>query len=147
MRNIILSLTIIAFLSCDEIESGECPDTASCIAPDTLTIDDLPILRKTILNLAIDSYCESDNQCDFVGFGSKPCGGPWEYLIYSNNADTTTLFELVDRYNELDKESNILNGKSSDCAIAIPPDSVICSANGCVAYRGETAFTEGVCCN
>ncbi len=134
-------------MACDEIGSAECSDTASCIAPDTLTVDDLPLLRETILSLAVDSYCDSSSQCSFIGFGSKPCGGPWEYLIYSNNADTASLFDLVNRYYELDKEYNEKNGIGSDCAIAVTPDSLSCDSNGCIAYRQGIAYTNGVCCN
>ncbi len=142
----LLSLLVLVFIFACEEESSECPDTASCIEQDTLTFDDLPVLRQTILALAKDSNCEENSECRFIGFGSKACGGVSEWLIYTSSPKDAELLALVDSYNKLEKEYNEYTGYPSDCSIESVPDSVVCSGNGCVAYRGETTFTEGVCC-
>ncbi|MEP0368039.1 MAG: hypothetical protein ABJD58_13795 [Cyclobacteriaceae bacterium] len=145
---ILFSLVAISlFLACEETDDGtECPGFASCIDHSEYTIDDLDSMRQEIISLAADSGCD-EGVCDFIGFGSKPCGGPWEYLIFSSTVDTASLFNLVSRYNELEEQLNIRDGRGSDCAIAPAPDSVVCESGGCVAYKNEMAYTEGVCCN
>lgn len=150
MNKIILFPILLwfSFFSCEETDnSPECPDNASCIDPSELSMQYLDSLRTIILNTAMASTCSAQNECLFTGLGSKPCGGPWEYLIYSSTVDTSTLLDLVDKYNAMEKELNISEGKGSDCSIAPAPDSVACGGGGCIAYRNGTEFKEAVCCN
>jgi hypothetical protein len=42
----------------------------------------LEALREDILNMIGLPECAGDGDCRYIAFGSKPCGGPWEYLIY-----------------------------------------------------------------
>jgi hypothetical protein len=147
MKNLLFLFTLTLFLSCEETDgTPECPDNASCLALDTLTTADLPILKERIVQLAADSECADDSECLFTGFGSKPCGGPWEYLIFSTASDTAELMTLVRKFNMLSQEYNAESGKPSDCAIAPAPDSVKCEGTGCIGYRNGLAYTEGLCC-
>ncbi len=140
---IIASLILFAF-SCTEEDQSPCSDTGDCIEQGLFELDSL---RQVIIAEVQDGTCEGESECRFVGLGSKPCGGPWEYLIYTTNVDTERILGLVEDYNELERIYNDKKGLGSDCSIAIAPDSVICDGGGCVAYHSEIAFKEGVCCN
>jgi len=72
--------------------------------------------------------CENSNQCGYVEMGSKPCGGPMTFKIYSSlNTDTTLLFEKAAKHVELSEELNRLTGAISTCSVEQPP-TVSCQA-------------------
>lgn len=93
----------------------------------------LAALKTKIEGLASTSSCGDDFECEFIAFGSKPCGGPWSYLVYSTSIDTETLEEMVDGYNIKESLYNTEWGIVSDCAVANPPTSINCENNTCVA--------------
>ena len=67
-----------------------------------------------------------------AAFWVKPCGGPWEYLIYSSiNSDTLKIQEKVDEYNEWNEVINARYGYSSDCSQAEAPQ-LLCLNGKCV---------------
>jgi len=62
--------------------------------------------------------CENIAQCRSIGIGAKPCGGPWDYLIYSILDTETGLLEArVKHYNRLQAEANRRSGAVSPCTI------------------------------
>ena len=62
-------------------------------------------------------------QCKLIPFGSKPCGGPWGYLVYSTlKTDETRLKQLVSEFNQLQKKMNKESKLMSDCAVAPEPN-------------------------
>ncbi len=62
--------------------------------------------------------CENVAQCRSIGIGAKPCGGPWDYLIYSILDTETGLLEArVKHYNRLQAEANRRSGAVSPCTI------------------------------
>ncbi|MEP1487814.1 MAG: hypothetical protein ABJK28_05265 [Algibacter sp.] len=120
----IVCLSLVAF-QCDE------DDITPLTQEEEQTA--LNILKSEIENLADTSICNDTTECQFIGLGSKPCGGPWSYLIYSTSIDTEKLESLVDTYNQKEKDFNTTWGIASDCALANPPTSVQCENNICVA--------------
>lgn len=90
-------------------------------------------LKSEIIVLAESSICSEDNDCNFVGLGSKPCGGHWEYLVYSNSIDTVKFLAKVEDCNRLENEFNQKWGIISDCSFVVPPDSVVCENGKCKA--------------
>ncbi|NRA66978.1 MAG: hypothetical protein HRU19_20990 [Pseudobacteriovorax sp.] len=119
-----MTLSFTAFGSIDKITDSD----------HTLLLE---LLNQRAQAEVADKTCDSDEQCKFVGFGSKPCGGSWTYLIYSELTTNTERFSnLVEIYNSLDAENNIRIGLFSDCALALPP-KVACDkvSNSCVAQR------------
>ncbi|MCH8299462.1 MAG: hypothetical protein IIC39_02835 [Candidatus Marinimicrobia bacterium] len=97
--------------------------------------DDLARLAalKTELDLLVgEANCSELNECRALPFGAKPCGGPWEYLIYSSiNSDTLKIQEKVDEYNEWNEVINARYGYSSDCSQAEAPQ-LLCLNGKCV---------------
>jgi hypothetical protein len=96
-------------------------DTTATVSPASDTTD-LADLRSKIRTLVGDAACTSASQCRLVAYGSKPCGGPWQYLVYSTTTtDSTALEVAVARYNAREAEVNRLYHRMSDCSVAIRP--------------------------
>ena len=69
-----------------------------------------------------DAEAESLSSCTTIAIGAKPCGGPWGYLVYSDEqSDTQNLERLVKRYTELDSIRNIEEERGSTCDMAREP--------------------------
>ncbi|MFH6767444.1 hypothetical protein V8G56_01745 [Gaetbulibacter aquiaggeris] len=88
--------------------------------------------KKIIEDLAASSFCNESTECKFIAFGSKPCGEPWSYLIYSTSIDTTELEGLVEVFNQNEDAFNKKWDVVSDCSAALPPTSVNCENNTCI---------------
>lgn len=60
--------------------------------------------------------------CRLQPVGSKPCGGPSFFLVYSSEtADSVRLSRLVAEYDSLAEEVNREAGLVSDCRVETPP--------------------------
>lgn len=133
-------------LSCDPIESVECPKNASCITPLAEARLELDLVKRAIFSMAQNENCNQNTECFYAGLGSKPCGGPWEYFIYSSEIDTAKLHSLIKEYNDKEYELNRKYNLLSDCSLPSPPDSIKCE-NGCVAYYQGVATENYSCCD
>ena len=94
---------------------------------------ELAALKIEIENFAKTSVCDGNFECKFIGFRSKPCGGPWSYLVYSTSIDVKELEIRVEGYNRKEAIYNAEFGIASDCVITNPPISKNCENNVCVA--------------
>ena len=66
------------------------------------------ILRTEIESIASNRACMDGSDCSFVPLGSKPCGGPWDYLVYSmTGVNLELLWAEVEAYNAFEREPNI----------------------------------------
>lgn len=93
--------------------------------------DSLEQLRALVRDVVGDSTCTSDAQCKAIAFGSKPCGGPWSYLVYSTAAtDSARLAEVVARYNAYEDSLNRVQGRASDCMLVQRP-VLACQSGRC----------------
>jgi len=119
MRKLIGALFIIVLIfSCNNEE----------ITP--ITKNDLVKLESQIRDM-IGNDCSNSGQCEVIAFGSKPCGGPWEYLVYSSSdTDVALLIEKVNTFNQLQEEYNVENGIASDCSFVGSPE-VTCVDGKC----------------
>ena len=97
----------------------------------------LDSLKKEIKALADESLCSDENTCYSVGFGSKPCGGFWEYLVYSNSIEVVDFLAKIQNYNELEKKYNDKYNILSDCFLVMPPKETICENGKCKAVYQE----------
>ena len=80
-------------------------------------------LETRILALIGDAPAQEASSCRAIAFGSKPCGGPWAYLIYSTEfTDDAELTDLVEEYNQVQARVNREKGTISDCMFVTPPD-------------------------
>jgi hypothetical protein len=88
--------------------------------------------KKEIEDLAATSVCNENTECKFIAFGSKHCGGPWSYLLYSTSIDVEKLENMVATYNAKEADFNEKWGVVSDCSAALPPTSINCENNTCI---------------
>ncbi len=99
--------------------------------------EDLVRLENEILEMIGDAEATDVAFCRTIAFGSKPCGGPWRYLVYSAEAtDPEALGAKVAEYNRLQDRINREKGIMSDCSLAIKP-TVELRDNTCVAATGN----------
>jgi hypothetical protein len=65
-------------------------------------------LRQMIQAEISDPTAKESSQCNVIAFGSKPCGGPATYLVYSTaRSDESKLKSLAREYNELSRKYNL----------------------------------------
>jgi len=95
--------------------------------------EELAQLKHLIEDLTSESICNQSTECKYIAFGSKPCGGPWSYLIYSTSINTDQLEDMVSIYNQKENAFNIKYNVVSDCSLAIPPSELSCENNQCIA--------------
>jgi hypothetical protein len=97
---------------------------------------DLDKLRAEIDARIGDAAAEDVRFCRTIAFGAKPCGGPWEFLVYSTQrTDSASLAVRVERYNLLESRLNTEEGRVSDCSIPSEP-AVHLVDGGCKADSG-----------
>lgn len=102
-----LALCTAGLISCDD---------------DTRDADRLAALNSEIRALVGDATCGDIADCRFIAYGAKPCGGPWEYLIYCVSAvDSAKLDSLVALHFALEQKLNEKEGRISDCMAVGPP--------------------------
>jgi len=94
--------------------------------------EQLDVMKYEILKYVGTPLCEGESVCRSIGFGTKPCGGPWSYLIYSvSNVDSLQLFDMVSDYNRFNAELNEEYILGSDCGVLFPPE-LGCNGGQCV---------------
>ena len=118
----ILALSIL-------LQSFQCSDTNE--SPDLITAAQLEVKNQEILTYINSFGCSESVGCNYVAFGSKPCGGPRKYLVFSNSVNLTHLKEMVSKYNELDNLRNIQTNAISDCIMLLPPNEIRCVNGVC----------------
>lgn len=118
-------------ISCLFLMAFQCDDdTTPTQETDQETLN---ILKKEIDDLVATSVCNENTNCKYIAFGSKPCGGPWSYLVYSTSINAEKLEQMVANYNKKEAEYNKKWGAISDCMFVSPPNSVKCENNTCIA--------------
>jgi len=96
--------------------------TADCVQTEEGDQAQLADMRREIDKLVGDAASASIEDCRYAGLGSKPCGGPWEYVIYSaSSTDSTALAERLTAYNDFEAEMNERYGYASDCSVPNAP--------------------------
>lgn len=111
--------------------------TSGCLSDDVPSdcqnrLNYLSDLRVDILDLIDTSVCDEESECRFIGLGSKPCGGFWEYKIYTTSIDTLQLQSLVAAYNALEADYNENCDAVSNCSVPAQPIGFTCEDNQCI---------------
>ena len=74
---------------------------------------------QAVHNLIQDLYCTDSSACASISVGSKPCGGPWHYLVYSKDTvNEEVLTVMVADLNAYEAGYNVQEGIVSDCSMA-----------------------------
>jgi hypothetical protein len=80
-------------------------------------------------------HCSGEDDCRYIGVGSKPCGGPWHYLVYSaSTVDEEFLRSLVAAHAAFEDYMNMKYGYNSTCDVPSPP-ILECHEGTCRAVR------------
>lgn len=98
---------------------------------DSITLEQLASKKIAIENYINSFTCSESLGCNYIAFGSKPCGGPRTYLAFSNTINMPQLQTMVAEYNEMDHLRNIQTGAISDCSIPPPPNLIRCVNGVC----------------
>jgi hypothetical protein len=94
-------------------------------------------LRESIARQVGTAACSSLAVCRTLALGSKPCGGPRQYLVYSLAVtDSARLAADAARYNQAEAQKNRDEGLVSDCSMLIAPQ-VSCVSGKCAAVESE----------
>jgi len=79
-----------------------------------------------IMNLAMNGSCTDSNGWAFTAIGSRPCGGPGSYIIYSTSIDTTKFLKEVESYTRARQAFNEKWPVSGPCNVPQTPTGVAC---------------------
>ncbi|CAF4014371.1 unnamed protein product, partial [Rotaria magnacalcarata] len=92
--------------------------------------------RKLKAMVDVSNQCTSNNQCASEATGSRACGGPNGYVVYSTvHADSVRkIKQLASRTRALESENNRLNSVTSICSVENPP-SVRCVNGKCIKSK------------
>ena len=115
------------------LQSFQCSDSED--SSGDITAAQLETKKQEIQNYINGFSCSESVGCGFIAFGSKPCGGPRTYLLFSNSVNFTKLQEMVKIYNEMDELYNIQTGAVSDCMFVLPPTEVKCVNGICTIIK------------
>lgn len=84
--------------------------------------EELKRMHEEIMAMIGVPHCDMPGECRYIGLGSKPCGGPWKYIIYSiATVDEELLMVKVQNYNDFEDVLNHRYGYCSDCSVPNPP--------------------------
>lgn len=95
--------------------------------------NELNKLKAEIEKLVDSGICSENSDCDFIAFGTKPCGGAWSYLVFNNSINVELLKEKVTVYNNIEAAFNSKWGIISDCMAVTPPNNIECINGKCTA--------------
>lgn len=98
----------------------------------------LRILDEQIRTLATNKYCTSAEEWRISPYGSKPCGGPNEYLAYHIDVEEE-IIPMIQDFTRREAHYNILAGLTSDCALEPQPSDIVCK-NG----KAELVYTDEI---
>lgn len=116
MKRYIVILSVLILSSCQLFESEN----------RVYTLEELELLYAEIKQMAESETCNNSNDWGYVALGSKPCGGPWEYITYSKKINVDDFLKKVKQYNQLQAEDNKRNNRFSDCMYVNAPSRVLC---------------------
>lgn len=87
-----------------------------------------------------DASCDTNQQCQSLAVGSKPCGGPSYFIPYSSKGleqdEISRLETLARESSDLSKQWNELNPRLSNCMLEQPP-VLACLNNRCQASNSN----------
>jgi len=91
----------------------------------------LKALHQQILKLIGEPRCVNVVHCRLLALGSRPCGGPSEYLAYSSGTANREILEAkAYEYGFLEEEVNRARGAAGACQV-LPEPQVGCIDGRC----------------
>lgn len=118
---LVILLVVFQNIQCSSSNSTE----------NTITREMLNQKKSAIHNYISSFECNGSTTCQSMPFGSKPCGGPWEYIVFPSSVDLETLKQMVNEYNQLEHKFNVTTEAVSDCSTPIQPSQISCVDGEC----------------
>ena len=120
-------------VSCFEKQQGE--NSNQSLDSELAQLDSM---KQEILDYVGDASCSFAEGCRYIALGDKPCGGPWEYVIYcAESVNEEHLNDLVTAYNKFEHDINIKYNRISDCMYLMPPEELVLEKGYCIASQSE----------
>ena len=96
-----------------------------------ITMERLQEMKAEILALISQESCEDPSQWRISPMGSKPCGGPSEYIAYPKKIEDQ-LLPKIQRFTGANSRYNRINNLVSDCNVITPPTRIVCENGSAV---------------
>ncbi|MCQ8880101.1 hypothetical protein NQT69_19050 [Pseudoalteromonas shioyasakiensis] len=106
---------------------------------ETISKDSIQAAHAQLKSLTADLSCDTSAQCQVLPVGSRACGGPSSYLVFSTkNSDSEKVEQIAKRITSLESQLNAQTGMMSICQHLTAP-AAQCSSNKCVKVAGNSA--------
>lgn len=141
MRRFAVCAAALILASCTQppAETGADPDTTRASVVPVVSGNEqqdmaaLERLKSEARQLARADGCSTSDQCRAAPMGAKPCGGPWEYLVYcSVTTDSATLHRHLELLRQFEDSLNKRYQRGSTCDMILEP-TVVLEGNSCRA--------------
>lgn len=100
---------------------------------------DVASLKQEARALAKATGCAQVAQCKVLSLGSKPCGGPTEFLVYcASSTDEKALEAKAMQASEAEKAKNAKDQLMGICTALVPP-KVKLENGACAAVQPKSA--------
>ncbi|MEO8630540.1 MAG: hypothetical protein ABI612_20945 [Betaproteobacteria bacterium] len=100
-------------------------------APNTSDEVELEKLHREIVTMIGQPRCVNLVHCRVLPLGSRPCGGPAEYLAYASSANREVLESKAYEYGFLQEEIQRSRGTAGVCQVLAAP-RVDCVDGRCI---------------
>ncbi|BBN80048.1 hypothetical protein PA25_00330 [Pseudoalteromonas sp. A25] len=108
---------------------------------DKVSAEDIKQLHSQLKALTQDVTCDTTMQCQVEAVGSRACGGPSSYIVYSNkSADSEAVKKLASKITHYESSYNAQNRLVSICQHLTRP-SAQCVENKCVKLTNTSQET------
>ncbi|MEN2412711.1 hypothetical protein [Flavobacterium mesophilum] len=130
----IIAIFCLTFVACNNDDADS----------NTSKEEDIQSLEKMYQEIVVLSQvnttpCTDSNEWAFTAIGSKACGGPKQYILYSKKINTTVFLAKVKSYTEAEASFNVKWGIFSTCDVPVAPDGIGC-VDGKPTFLRNTAF-------
>ncbi|GAA60961.1 hypothetical protein P20652_2833 [Pseudoalteromonas sp. BSi20652] len=104
-----------------------------------VSIEDIKTAKAELNTLITDKQCDTSTQCRVIAVGSRACGGPSSFVVYSTNAASEEQVTILgEKITKLESNYNSQKGMMSICQHLTTP-STQCVENKCVKLEGSAA--------
>ena len=112
-------------------------NTKNNVIAESVSIDDIKTAKAELNTLITDKQCDTSTQCRISAVGSRACGGPSSFVVYSTkSASEKQVAALSDKITKLESSYNSQKGMMSICQHLTTP-STQCVENKCVKLEGS----------
>lgn len=102
-----------------------------------VSIEDIRAAKTELNTLIADTQCDTSTQCRVNAVGSRACGGPSSFIVYSTKSvSEEQVTALSDKVTKLESNYNAQKGMMSICQHLTTP-STQCVENKCVKLEGS----------